>query len=100
MTRKKLIAANWKMFKTGPGANAGVLHRIFADGRNHSRDEIVVCPPFVDLRAAVEAASGSNVVASPSGTDIPAEADFVVDSHQPGAMVQLLSGPLQGSVEN
>ncbi len=40
------------------------------------------------------------VVASPSGTHIPPEADFVVDSHQPGAMVQLLSGPLQGSIEN
>lgn len=40
------------------------------------------------------------VIASPSGIDIPPEADFVVDSHQPGAMVQLLSGPLQASVEN
>jgi triosephosphate isomerase len=28
---------------------------------DHARDEIVVCPPFVDLFAAVEAAKGSNV---------------------------------------
>ena len=28
---------------------------------NHDRDEIVVCPPFVDLCAAVEAAKSSNV---------------------------------------
>ena len=27
----------------------------------HSRDEIVVCPPFIDLHAAVQAARGSNV---------------------------------------
>lgn len=40
------------------------------------------------------------IIASPSGIDIPPEADFVVDSHQPGAMVQLLAGPLQGSIEN
>jgi hypothetical protein len=40
------------------------------------------------------------VIASPLEIDIPPEADFVVDSHQPGAMVQLLSGPLQASVEN
>ena len=40
------------------------------------------------------------VVASP-GRDInPPEADFVVDSHRPDTMVQLLAGPLQGNIEN
>src|SRR5258705_8387573 len=27
----------------------------------HTRDEIVVCPPYTDLAAAVESAKGSNV---------------------------------------
>lgn len=40
------------------------------------------------------------VVASPGRNDNPPEADFVVDSHRPDTMVQLLSGPLQASVEN
>jgi hypothetical protein len=40
------------------------------------------------------------VVACPNGFRPPAEADFIVDSHRPDAMVQLLAGPLQGSVEN
>jgi hypothetical protein len=40
------------------------------------------------------------VVASPLGVDKPPEADFVVDSHRPDAMVQLLAGPLQANVEN
>jgi triosephosphate isomerase (TIM) len=58
--RKKLIAANWKMFKT-----ADQTHQFFRDFlplvAGHDRDEIAVCPPFVDLPAAVEAAKGSNV---------------------------------------
>lgn len=40
------------------------------------------------------------VVASPGRNDNPPEADFVVDSHRPDTMVQLLAGPLQASVEN
>jgi hypothetical protein len=40
------------------------------------------------------------VVASPLGNDPPPEADFVVDSHRPHTMVQLLSGPLQADVSN
>jgi triosephosphate isomerase len=58
--RKKLIAANWKMFKT-----ADQTREFFRDFlpliASHDRDEIAVCPPFVDLPAAVEAAKGSNV---------------------------------------
>jgi hypothetical protein len=40
------------------------------------------------------------VVACPNGTKAPPEADFTVDSHRPDAMVQLLAGPLQGSIGN
>jgi hypothetical protein len=40
------------------------------------------------------------IVACPLGIGAPPEADFVVDSHRPDAMVQLLAGPLQASVDN
>ncbi|MGO9520403.1 MAG: triose-phosphate isomerase [Candidatus Korobacteraceae bacterium] len=58
--RIKLIAANWKMYKT-PEQTTEFLAEFLPMVAGHTRDEIVVCPPFVDLRAAVEAASGSNV---------------------------------------
>jgi triosephosphate isomerase (TIM) len=60
MPRKKLIAANWKMYKTPEQTEAffgAFLPLVF----EHTRDEIAVCPPFVDLPAAVAAAKGSNV---------------------------------------
>lgn len=60
MPRKKLIAANWKMYKNLPQTReffAGFLPLI----SGHDRDEIVVCPPYVDLNAALEAAKDSMV---------------------------------------
>ena len=58
--RKKLIAANWKMYKTPEQTTAFFLD-FLPMVAGHERDEIVVCPPFVDLHAAVEAVAGSNV---------------------------------------
>jgi triosephosphate isomerase len=58
--RKKLIAANWKMFKTPAQARAFVtdfLHLV----AGHDRDEIVLCPPYVDLQATIEATKGTNL---------------------------------------
>src|SRR5690349_18248573 len=58
--RKKLIAANWKMYKTPE--QTGEFFRAFLPlVSGHGRDEIVVCPPFIDLPAAVQAANGSQV---------------------------------------
>ena len=60
MPRKKLIAANWKMYKTPDQAQA--FFRDFLPlVAGHTRDEIAVCPPFVDIAAALAAAKGSNV---------------------------------------
>jgi len=60
MIRKKVIAANWKMYKTPD--QAGEFFREFLPlVADHSRDEVVVCPPCIDLCAAVEAVKGSNV---------------------------------------
>ncbi len=58
--RTKLLAANWKMYKT-PEQTTAFFSEFLPLVADHTRDEIVVCPPFIDLRAAVEAAAGSNV---------------------------------------
>jgi triosephosphate isomerase len=58
--RKKLITANWKMNKTPDQARD--FFRDFlplVDG--HDRDEIVVCPTYLAVDAAVAATKGSNV---------------------------------------
>ena len=60
MPRKKLIAANWKMCKTPAEARAFVQDFLPLVS-DHNRDEIVICPSFVDLAAMAEALHGSNV---------------------------------------
>ncbi len=60
MPRKKLIAANWKMYKT-PDEAREFVRAFLPLVAGHERDEIVLCPPFVDLAAVVEAVKGSNV---------------------------------------
>ena len=60
MTRKKLIAANWKMYKT-PEQTSAFFQEFLPLVAGHDRDEIVVCTPYVDLHTAVDAAKGSNV---------------------------------------
>ena len=58
--RKKVMAANWKMYKT-PDQTREFFPDFLPMVPGHDRDEIVVCPPFIDLPAALEAAKGSNV---------------------------------------
>jgi len=58
--RKKVIAANWKMYKT-PDQTRDFFRDFLPMVAGHSRDEIVVCPPFLDLPAAIDAAKGSNL---------------------------------------
>src|SRR5882762_130995 len=60
MPRTKLIAANWKMYKT-PDETRDFFRDFLPLVSGHDRDEVVVCPPYVDLAAAVEAAKGSKV---------------------------------------
>jgi len=58
--KKKLIAANWKMYKT-PDLTRDFFRDFLPLVKDHDRDEIVVCAPFTDLATAVECARGSNV---------------------------------------
>lgn len=60
MARKKVLAANWKMYKN-PAQTHDFLREFLPLVSGHDRDEIVVCAPFVDLPAAFESAKGSNV---------------------------------------
>ncbi|HEY9125735.1 MAG TPA: triose-phosphate isomerase [Acidobacteriaceae bacterium] len=62
MSRKKLIAANWKMYKTPAEAKA------FTDAflplvAGHTRDEIALFPSVTSLGLVAEAVKGSNVAA-------------------------------------
>lgn len=58
--RKKVIAANWKMYKTPEQTR--VFFDAFLPGvLSHNRDEIVVCPPFPCIAAAVAATQDNNV---------------------------------------
>ncbi len=58
--RKKLIAGNWKMYKTAE-QTAAFFRDFLPMVSGHTRDEILICPPYTDLQAALEAANGSNV---------------------------------------
>lgn len=58
--RKKLIAANWKMYKTPDEARAFVRD-FLPMVANHDRDEIALFPPFISIPTVVEATRGSRV---------------------------------------
>ena len=58
--RKKLIAANWKMYKTPAEAQAFVS-ALLPHLWEHTRDDIVLCPPFVLIPAVVEATRDSGI---------------------------------------
>jgi triosephosphate isomerase len=59
--RTKLIAGNWKMYKT-PDQTRNFFQAFLPLVAKHTRDEILICPPFVDLQAAIESSKGSNVL--------------------------------------
>ena len=58
--RTKLMAANWKMNKT-PDETRVFFREFLPLVAGHDRDEIVVCPPYTDVDAAIAGARGSKV---------------------------------------
>ena len=58
--RKKVIAANWKMYKT-PTQAQEFFDAFLPLVKGHDRDEIVVCPTYLALDVAVNAVKGTNV---------------------------------------
>src|SRR5215472_1189551 len=58
--RKPVIAGNWKMYKTA--AETQTFFRGFLPMvANAEHAELVICPPFVNLPAAIESAFGTNI---------------------------------------
>lgn len=58
--RKKLIAANWKMYKT-PEQARDFLSSFLPMVWEHTRDDIVICPAFVAIPGVASALDGSRV---------------------------------------
>ncbi|MGA8538288.1 MAG: triose-phosphate isomerase [Terriglobales bacterium] len=58
--RKKLITANWKMYKT-PVEARDFFRDFLPLVSGHERDEIVVCPTYLAIDAGVQAVKGTNV---------------------------------------
>ena len=58
--RKPVMAGNWKMYKT-PAETAQFFEKFRPLTANCSHCEIVICPPFTSLAAAVAAAKGTPI---------------------------------------
>lgn len=81
MTRRPLVAANWKM--NGLQSSLGALQKIMAGAQGLPKVDVIVCPPATLVARFAEAARGSSVLiggqdchALPSGAhtgDISAE---------------------------
>jgi len=61
MVRKLIIAGNWKMNHRADKTRE-IVTGLRAELADVTAVDIVVCPPFTSLAAAVEAASGSNIM--------------------------------------
>jgi triosephosphate isomerase (TIM) len=60
MNRKPVMAGNWKMYKT-PADTKAFFEKFLPLVASSTHCEIVICPPFVNIAAAVDAAKGSRV---------------------------------------
>lgn len=60
ISRKKLIAGNWKMNKTSSDALTLVADIVASAGRQNDV-EVVLCPPFTSLEAVAKAIDGSSL---------------------------------------
>src|SRR6266498_3599697 len=58
--RKPIMAGNWKMYKT-PAETTAFFEKVrpLVDKADHC--EMVICPPFIDLPAAVSASQGTRI---------------------------------------
>ncbi len=59
--RTKIIAGNWKMNMTG-AATLELIEAVKREVAGVDKVEVVVCPPFTELKAAAAACAGSNVM--------------------------------------
>lgn len=60
MTRKKIVAGNWKMHTN---LNEGIaLAKAVAEGAKNTKTTVVMCTPFISLHATAEAVKGAGNV--------------------------------------
>lgn len=59
--RKKLIVANWKMYKTVEDVK-DFLQTFVPLVKDHDRDQIVICPPFIYLAGIAGALRGTSIL--------------------------------------
>ena len=60
MNRKPLMAGNWKMYKT-PSETRAFFEKFAPAVAGANERDIVICPPFVNLPAAVDATANTNI---------------------------------------
>ena len=72
--RKPIIAGNWKMFKTP--VEAVKLVQELKDLLKNPQAEVVLCPPFVDLPAVIEALKDSGIKAGAQNMHWEAEGAY------------------------
>jgi triosephosphate isomerase len=60
MPRKKLIVANWKMYKT-PAESREFVSAFLPLVKDHTRDDIVLCPSFVNLITVAESLRATQI---------------------------------------
>jgi triosephosphate isomerase (TIM) len=58
--RKPVMAGNWKMYKT-PADTRAFFEKFVPMVASSTHAEVVICPPFVNIAAAVDAVKGSRV---------------------------------------
>jgi triosephosphate isomerase len=58
--RKPVMAGNWKMYKT-PAETTAFFEKFRPLAGQAEHCEVVICPPFTDLAAAVAAAQGTRI---------------------------------------
>ena len=86
MSRKALIAANWKMYKTPAEAKAFVA-AFLPMVAGHTRDEIALFPSPVLLPTVVPACAGSNVAAGAQNIHFAEEGAYTGET----SILQLLA---------
>jgi len=77
--QKKLIAANWKMYKT-PDQAREFFRDFLPLVQGHDRDEIVVCPTFLAIDAGVKATSGTSIAVGAQDVHWEKEGAFTGES--------------------
>ena len=58
--RKPIMAGNWKMYKT-PAETTTFFEKFLPLVEKSEHCEIVICPPFTDIAAAVTAVQGTRI---------------------------------------